>query len=52
MSSKTCPRLKKLGKLLQSKINYLSNRPDDCHSKKLPGLVEALKDLNEIINQK
>lgn len=48
MQERECPCMKELQSLLQQKINYLTSHPDDCHSKKLPGLVEALKDLNEI----
>jgi hypothetical protein len=41
-------KLKELEDILIKKINYLTKHPDDCNEKKLPGLVEALKDLHEI----
>lgn len=46
MESATC--LKEYESLLQAKINYLTKHTDDCNAKKLPGLVEALKDLYEL----
>jgi hypothetical protein len=40
--------LKELETLLTQKINYLTKHTDDCNARKLPGLVEALKDLKEL----
>lgn len=48
MNSSEADCLKELEQLLQRKINYLTTHHDDCHVKKLPGLVEALKDLHEL----
>lgn len=41
-------KIKQLEDLLQQKINWLLKNDDDIHQKKLPGLVEALKDLKDI----
>lgn len=40
---------KELEHLWTQKINYLTKHPDDCNAKKLPGLVEALKDLKQFL---
>jgi hypothetical protein len=40
--------LKELEQILTKKINFLTTHPHDCNEKKLPGLVEALKDLHEL----
>jgi len=47
-TSKERSQIEELHALLQAKINYLTKHPDDSNAKKLPGLVEALKDLREI----
>jgi hypothetical protein len=48
IEKKEYSRIEELHTLLQAKINYLTKHPDDHNAKKLPGLVEALKDLREI----
>lgn len=49
MQAEKC--LDELQMLLQQKINYLTTHSDDINVKKLPGLVEAMKDLLELRKQ-